>query len=165
MGLTPSKLVSVGLHSPMAWFPPVSERACTYRNHCCDLLERDPSCVIHNLSRWDRNDTQEPELQKENWHSINTSCVLPVPDAASANLSRLLLWAELFCITLNEEDTRDSRYNLKHTPRTRSFKALSTSPDGLTTCLYNFLRDLYSTQPQNEFLQKDMPGPKISIGI
>ena len=148
MGLTPSKLVSVDLHSPMAWFPPVSEQACTYSNRCCDLLERDPSRVIRKLSRWDRNDTHIPELQKENWHSLNMFCILSVPDAASANLSCLLLWAELLYITLNAEDSKDSRNNQKHTPRTRSFKELSTSPDVLTTCLSNFIWDLQSAQPQ-----------------
>lgn len=70
----------------MAWFPPVSEQACTYGNCCCDLLERDPLCVIHKLSGWDSNDTQTPELQKENKHSLTFFFyILPVPDAASAN--------------------------------------------------------------------------------
>lgn len=47
-----SQQISVDLHSSMAWFPPVSEQACTYCNCCCDLLEREPLCVIHKLSGW-----------------------------------------------------------------------------------------------------------------
>lgn len=125
-GSLPAKLVSVDLHSSMAWFPPVSEQACTYCNCCCDLLERDPLCVIHKLSGWDRNDNQTLELQKGNQHSLTWFCILLVPDAASANLSCLLLWAELLYMTLSVGDSKDSRYN-QDTSRTRSFKELSTS--------------------------------------
>lgn len=66
------------------------------------------TCVIHKLSEWDRDDTQVLELHRENWHSLNMFCILPVPDAASANLSCLLLWAKLLCSTTS--NTEDSKH-------------------------------------------------------